>query len=662
MSRLKLYSIYHLNLAYSSIDINRHEQVIQRCYWPLLSLAEKFPIAIELTAYTLECVEAVDPSWCSRLKTLIAAGKVELIASGDSQIIAPLVPAEVTEQNLRLGINAYKQRLGVEPGIAFINEQAYSRGTLDLYAEAGFKAIVMEWNNPFNHHADWKKDWCYFPQQATGLKHTLPVIWNKSIAFQKFQRYAHGELILDDYLEYLFSHIQDEHFRAFSMYGNDAEIFDFRPGRFHTEAVITHQEWQRIDELYQAVSDNPHTELVLPSQVLDLLGRSSLAGNRLDLAADDMPIPVKKQRKYNLSRWAVTGRDDLGLNTLCFRQYKKLINSEFASTEDEALQWQQLCRCWASDYRTHITEQRWEDLIRSLPQGLPLASSQDSQSDEGLIFDSDKDQGQLPETFDYDRERHQLQIQTENVQLTLNLFKGLSIESLAFAMHDFVPTVGTLHHGEFDSIELGADFFTAMSLIEVPENMLRITDLQPVSWQVFDQDDMWCLKTCFETSLGSINKNIKIHKEQQQVILQIDPQIPEKPRGSYRMQHITFLPQSTEEHFNYACHNGGKGIEQFSLLDSSCLHGTAVSSMISSSTGLGATQGKIIAGYDKRQLLLSWDPAQSAVFPMIHHACHGFKHRGYERLARVIFSMGEIDETTRQGGSLEKFSLRVEPK
>ena len=48
------------------------------------------------------------------------------------------------------------------------------------------------------------------------------------------------------------------------------------------------------------------------------------AGNRLRLESPGQPIPVKKQGKYNVTRWAVTGRDDLGINTSCWRIYEAL--------------------------------------------------------------------------------------------------------------------------------------------------------------------------------------------------------------------------------------------------------------------------------------------------------------------------------------------------
>ena len=54
------YNIFHCNLAFSSIEEEAHINVIEKCYWPLLKLAKKYPIAIELTAYTLERIFDLD--------------------------------------------------------------------------------------------------------------------------------------------------------------------------------------------------------------------------------------------------------------------------------------------------------------------------------------------------------------------------------------------------------------------------------------------------------------------------------------------------------------------------------------------------------------------------------------------------------------------------
>ena len=50
-------------------------------------------------------------------------------------------------------------------------------------------------------------------------------------SFQKMQHYVHGDISLTDYLEYLASKTQNGEL-IFPLYCNDAEVFDYRPGRF----------------------------------------------------------------------------------------------------------------------------------------------------------------------------------------------------------------------------------------------------------------------------------------------------------------------------------------------------------------------------------------------------------------------------------------------
>jgi hypothetical protein len=81
--QLSLYIFFHLNIAYSSIEQEQRPEVIRRCYWPLLKLAEKygFPIGIEAPAYTLETINRIDPQWITMLRTLCRQG-LQICASG----------------------------------------------------------------------------------------------------------------------------------------------------------------------------------------------------------------------------------------------------------------------------------------------------------------------------------------------------------------------------------------------------------------------------------------------------------------------------------------------------------------------------------------------------------------------------------------------------
>ena len=305
MSPLSLYSIFHLNLMFSSIEEEQRPEVILQCYWPLLRLIreQQLPVGIEATGYTLEAIAAIDPAWVDELRSLCQHGPAEFIGSGYAQIIGPLVPAAVNHANQRLGLQVYDKILGFRPHLALINEQAYAAGLVPIYKQAGYQAIIMEWENPGSNHPEWDPDLRYLPQFALGPDGTaLPLIWNKSIPFQKFQRYTHGEMELPEYLDFLSSH-QNGDPRTFSLYGNDAEIFDFRPGRFHTEAKPgTESEWNRIARLYEAIKADHRFALISPRKVLNFLDIPG-AGNRLRLETAAQPIPVKKQAKYNVVRW-----------------------------------------------------------------------------------------------------------------------------------------------------------------------------------------------------------------------------------------------------------------------------------------------------------------------------------------------------------------------
>src|SRR3990172_12212738 len=59
---LELYAVFHLNMAYSSIEEERRADLIRSSYWPLLELAarRRLPFGIEATGYTLEEIARLD--------------------------------------------------------------------------------------------------------------------------------------------------------------------------------------------------------------------------------------------------------------------------------------------------------------------------------------------------------------------------------------------------------------------------------------------------------------------------------------------------------------------------------------------------------------------------------------------------------------------------
>lgn len=107
---LHLYTVFHLNLAYSSIEEDQHARVMKECYWPLIRMAKllQLPLGIEASGYTLEVAARLDPRWLDEMRELVTDGPCEFVGSGYAQLIGPLVPAMVNEMNLRLGHQVYE--------------------------------------------------------------------------------------------------------------------------------------------------------------------------------------------------------------------------------------------------------------------------------------------------------------------------------------------------------------------------------------------------------------------------------------------------------------------------------------------------------------------------------------------------------------------------
>ena len=350
---------------YSSIEVDNRREVINHCYWPLFKLADAgIPFGVEAPGVTLELIQDIDSEWITELSKYIKNGKIKFIGSGYSQLIGPLVPAKVNRWNQDLGLRIYDRLLDVKPIIVLVNEMAYSSGILEHYIDVGYEGVIMEWNNPRSSYPEWENEWRYFPQKVVGNDGlTMPLIWADSIAFQKFQRYAHGEYELAEYVKYIRSHASKDE-RYFPLYSNDVEIFDHRPGRYQTEKKINrNSEWMRIIDLYSHLNQQDWCKLVFPSIFLNGLKKLN-AGHELQLETPSQPIPVKKQEKYNINRWALTGSDDLGINTKCYQIYDSFIQEE----NDNSGDWKELCYLWSSDFRTHITKKRWTEYLSRLDE------------------------------------------------------------------------------------------------------------------------------------------------------------------------------------------------------------------------------------------------------------------------------------------------------
>jgi hypothetical protein len=493
------------------------------------------------------------------------------------------------------------------------------------------------------------------PTHAKGtINKVMPVLWSDSILFQKFQHFAHGDISINDYLDYIKRRI-DNNEVIFPIYCNDAEVFDYRPGRFSEERV-THieGEWNRIVKLLKTIDSKSEIEFISPKKALEI---SSKVNNKIEskLVSTAYPITVKKQAKYNIARWAISGRNDFWLNTMCYRIERYLIKSKNNNHSD----WRELCELWSSDLRSHITDKKWKkanNQLNLLLKRNEINSTINSKYQIGRNYE--KLENVIGEyggsQISLEEENILLCISTKNIMLKLNLRRGLAISSLAFSSHKMEPCIGTLPHGHFSSISLGADFYSGGLLVELPLQRKRVTDLEKVEPKFLINDDGNIeINSEIKTQFGNIIKVIEVSVKDEKVSLSYSFSNWEKFIGSVRLGVVTLLNQFSNKNTKIKCSNGGENNEIFDF-NGEFNHTKSASTLVSSSRGLAATSGRIQIQNEGKSLSLQWNPCEGAVMPMLHNT--SFNDR---TLSRVIFSMKEVDDTVKYPSNIENFSFSI---
>ncbi len=615
------YKVYHGNLAFSSIEEKDIPMVIDRVYSPLLNLVFKYnlKIALELGGYTLEMIYKYRPLWIDRFKKLCKIGLMEFIGSGYMQIIAPLIPYEVNLRNQQIGLDVYKNLLDIIPGIAFVNEQTFSKSLVDLYDKVGYKAIIMEWNNAFDIHRNWQNFFSYQPIIARGIKKTIPVLWSDTVLSQQFQRVAYREQNEDEFLEYLKNHINRKH-KVVPLYCSDLEVFNYRPGRFETEKNICEDEWKNIASICIKLREKGYFEL--PSEVLKKYLSNKI---ELNLTNSANAIIVKKQDKYSLGRWAACGMDSNYINTLCFRYYNQIRN------RDNLKKWKILLRFWGSDFRTHITSEKWNKAIKILESKLKSHKQKKIQK----IFKNDID------IVEFDK---RVIFQKDDIKIFFLREKGLALEEMYIS--GIKQKFGTIKHGEFISVKYVADFFTGSSVIESAMTK-KITDLKHVDKYNFEKirDKIYKLSCTIKMKdVATETKSWIINISKKSITLHIKLRLHQYIYGSIRIGTFTLLPHKSHENLYYSCKNGGKNEERYVLKNSQINHHLSKSLLQSAQGGLGVTNGNLIFSTKKKiYVLLKIDKKTSYPFILLQNNPIYGKY-----LTRVFFSLGEIDDTLRK--------------
>jgi hypothetical protein len=504
---------------------------------------------------------------------------------------------------------------------------------VDAYLDAGYEALITEWNNPRRFHPEWDEEARYravWTASPTGRQ--IKLLWADALLFQGFQRAVHGEREPEEHADKVLERASGAARHVF-LYANDAEVFDYRPGRYASEPKLAAtSEWERMERVLLALRERG-VEFTSPAHVLTdarFTPRETLV---LNDAAN--PIPVKKQPKYNVTRWALSGRDDVGLNATCFARAKELERHGGSTAE-----WRVLCRAFGSDLRTHLTGKRWERLVQSLPKAKPRGLS------DSAFLEAPLDTGVV------ERDGARLTLETDGVRLVLNLRRGLAFEALTLKGASATPLIGTLPYGHFDDIDWTADFYSAHTVLEIPAEK-RVTDLEAVEPEVARELHCLVVRAAVPTPLGPLPKEVRVYAQRVELRYGFSAW-GKRRRGSLRTAALTLLDGGLGRELVLTVAQGGP--RERLAVRGEIDHAKPVSALVSASAALGATDGWLALDDGRTGFEVSWPQDEAAALPLFtHHSIAG------KRFARLVFSLAELDETFRPGAPLSDFRLSLRP-
>jgi hypothetical protein len=342
---------------------------------------------------------------------------------------------------------------------------------------------------------------------------------------------------------------------------------------------------------------------------------------------------VKKQHKYNITRWAVTGRDDLDINTRCYKLYRSI---EAQGGDDEG--WSTLCGLWASDFRTHITAKRWT----KYQAALQAAETRFGQ----IPSRAPATKATRPNLVTVNQTARMLEIETPMLKARLKLSRGLALDAIWFGTLDRrseAPLCGTLPHGHFDDVRLAFDWYSGSLVYDRPAQP-KITDLAPVTPQIaYDADGAPVITAVIDTPLGKIQKILRFALDAPRVDYDMTLDWTDWSCASLRLGNFTLLPRAFDAG-RLALHtqNGGDTVERFSLAEGPVDHGAPVSLQVSANCALGMTGGWAELGDDRTRLRVTVDQETAALIGLVTaRSVHD------SQFCRLSLSALEFDETRR---------------
>ncbi len=616
----KTYILFHLNINFSSIAENKHKEIIKKCYYPILDIIKDtdVPIAIEATGYTLEIINKIDKNWIKNFKKLIKKNKCTFIGSGYCQIIGPFAPYEINIQNQKIGKEIYKKILGVVPKIALVNEMAFSKSLIQIYKSMKYEAIILDYNNEIkeilkNNNYNFVSD---------DKKNKIQVIWCNSIYFQKFQNYIHNYITFNDYYSFIKKNKISNNY--FSLYASDAEIFNQRNRRFGYENRLNEDEWNKIKKLIYYIKEKKDLKIIDINNLL-IRDKKNLRDSFTTNAIN--PVLVKKQDKYNINRWLLSGRNDNFINSICFELYN--YNTKLKNKKIIEKNYKKICYFFSSDFRTHTESKKWMKFLRELKQF--YKSNVIKKNIKKIITDKTHINKK-----NYEENNHKIEFKLKNYFVSFNKKKGFAIDKLYYNSFDSVG-FGTIYQGNINLFNNDFDFFSGNLKAEFINLKYRFTDLIENKFIFKKRNGSFEISTLYKNKILNYNKNITLLNNK--IVFKQNFETKINSFLILRPLHFTFL-SSPEDKIYIKYKSGGKEYENF-LLTNNFDHTNPINNFISSRTSLVCSDRILYVSFNNINYKFDWLDSKSMLMPMLQNQI--YKNT---RLTRIIFSLCEIDDTS----------------
>lgn len=315
---INLYSFFHLNLNFSALD--NIPEVLDTAYFNLLNEIDKqeFEIGIEASGYTLEMINKFKPEMINKINYLISKKKIFFIGSGYHQIISPLFPKKFVDKNIELGISTYSNFLEKKPKLYLVNEQVFNNSIISNYTKFNIYDLIIDSNLTLKNLTLNKT---HKPRQYLYNSKNVNIYWSHTILSQILQDYIYDKINSEEYYKSLEKINLKSGFYCF--YGSDAETFDYRVKRYDYEKNShKRNEYQRIFKLIENFKNTKKFKFI------DFNSITKIKKNYINIKTDlNNPYLVKKQEKYNVSRWLNTSKYDLYINNLILINEKRISNN-----------------------------------------------------------------------------------------------------------------------------------------------------------------------------------------------------------------------------------------------------------------------------------------------------------------------------------------------